>query len=697
MAILRDYQIEALDQIKSNDGISVLAACPGAGKTTIVLEYLKTLSVGTKVLILPHGTTVINTHWQDQLTAEGIEYSTDFTKDITVGLPQSIKKKLSSKIDILIVDEAHEFYFAEKMIPTIIEKYKPTKQILLTGTPSKFVKAGYKIINIAAERLLKDGYLANLYVGLVSTTLKLKDDDFNASGDAFEKSLQKFNTNKTLDNLLKGIKNRLEQSITKDKPNWPGVVKWADVLGRLDKTVIACRTIKQATETHEYFQKHKVNSVLSTSDNDLTSDEINKFKADPAIQILIVVNRAILGFDMSELVNVVDMTCSRNIDRIYQLMARVMRKSKTDNKKYFFKIVGNDEKDLGKFYMAATLCLIKNEFISTYNGSNLNGFEIPVMRTKRGANVTGSTKAPKQKLNTVELDRLFMEAVPTDIMFTALTNRDDKDFNEFAFTKLGDVRNILTGFKFYNAVETKRLLLQMAKNNELRPKYPTSLAICLGNYTNYKNKCYDEKFTNSLESLRPDWFIDIALNSRNELLDLAKNQKNKPKQATKLGWILNGYLMRKFPSLEIKEFIKKLKEYAPFWFEKEADRRKRLSFERMMRIMPNNVKFKEGQKWEGTDAKYTFIDDEYGEFVTVPSSLTKPWKQGRSGHPQRGRLIVSKHHAKSVKNLTTGQIYGSATMANKELKCNVHAAIRKNKTAGGYRWAYCDDEGNVVE
>ena len=43
---------------------------------------------------------------------------------------------------------------------------------------------------------------------------------------------------------------------------------------------------------------------------------------------IIVVGRGILGFNFEQLVNVVDMTGSQNIDRIFQLMARVVRTSK---------------------------------------------------------------------------------------------------------------------------------------------------------------------------------------------------------------------------------------------------------------------------------------------------------------------------------------------------------------------------------
>ena len=41
---------------------------------------------------------------------------------------------------LLIVDEAHHYYHSD-MIQKIIKHYKPEYQLLLTGTPSPFVKS----------------------------------------------------------------------------------------------------------------------------------------------------------------------------------------------------------------------------------------------------------------------------------------------------------------------------------------------------------------------------------------------------------------------------------------------------------------------------------------------------------------------------------------------------------------------------
>jgi hypothetical protein len=54
---------------------------------------------------------------------------------------------------------------------------------------------------------------------------------------------------------------------------------------------------------------------------------------------------------------------------------------------------------------------------------------------------------------------------------------------------------------------------------------------------------------------------------------------------------------------------------------------------------------------------------------------------------------------KPVKNLDTGEVFESACLASEHIKRHksiVWTAIKKGCKAGGYRWAYCDENGNVI-
>lgn len=62
--------------------------------------------------------------------------------------------------------------------------------------------------------------------------------------------------------------------------------------------------------------------------------------------------------------------------------------------------------------------------------------------------------------------------------------------------------------------------------------------------------------------------------------------------------------------------------------------------------------------------------------------------------------LKNKCRSKSVINLETKQIFKSAREASLFLGYSsgvVATAIYRGKTAGGYRWAYCDEAGNIIK
>jgi len=59
-------------------------------------------------------------------------------------------------------------------------------------------------------------------------------------------------------------------------------------------------------------------------------------------------------------------------------------------------------------------------------------------------------------------------------------------------------------------------------------------------------------------------------------------------------------------------------------------------------------------------------------------------------------------HLRMVVNLDTMEVFNSAAEVAKSLgipsfKSNLCRAIKNNTKAGGYRWAYCDEDGNVIK
>jgi superfamily II DNA or RNA helicase len=176
---LRDYQQTALKEVDSKfkkTNKVVLSICPSGGKTFTALQYAKQNKGRT--LVLAHGTDILRTQWLDRAKEYGIKATDKINSKIVVNLPQSVYRRTDlEQVDLLIIDEAHEFYFAKGkkkkgttfgMLQSIIKKVKPKKILFLTGTPSKFIKNGYETVIIAAQSLIEQGFISDVYFGLAS-------------------------------------------------------------------------------------------------------------------------------------------------------------------------------------------------------------------------------------------------------------------------------------------------------------------------------------------------------------------------------------------------------------------------------------------------------------------------------------------------------------------------------------------------
>lgn len=466
---LRDYQKESIDEIlkhfKNGEREVVLSLCPSGGKTFTAIELIR--KMGLKTLILSHGTSVLRTQWADELKKHKVPFSDEFGRKITVNLPHSLYKKDLPQVDLLVVDEAHEFYLAKKkvgkkittsgMVAEIVKKCNPKYILLLTGTPSKFILSKTPCVIVSADRLLEQGFISDLYFGVASTNQKFKDSDHNAEGDLKGTTKIK-DTKATLDNLLEAMRSRLHSTgAIKVKPNIQLTV--GKIFHKLDKTMIACANIKQADEVYNYFKKAGVNVLSSHEKSDRTSENMQRFMDEPDVKVLVVVNRGVLGFNYPELVNVVDMTLSRNIDRIYQLYARVMRQHK-NNRKYFFKVVPEDQSDLYKFYMSAALALTNKDIISKFNGKNLQTIEIAHrVRGPRKKKVKGKKGI---KVNPfVPVDAIFYEDVMAMGLLIDLKNKKGRAWNEYAFTTFGKMREVNYGISRKIVKVTREDLIQI--------------------------------------------------------------------------------------------------------------------------------------------------------------------------------------------------------------------------------------------
>lgn len=405
---------EVIQSIATQELPTVFAACPSAGKTLMSICMIDTIlkdNPDFRVLVLAHGTNVLRSQYAEEVAGANPDFTycevtskqdmEQCTAQVVVAIPQSIRTiKNMPKFDLIVVDEAHQFYFAE-MVQTIIRKTKAKYQLMLTGTPSVFILNEFPLITVTVNEILDYDMVEDLTVVVASSNYRTRREDFNQNGDIREDFFtnQEQQTNNTLDDFLGVLESKLKSVLKEFTALEAGVstlTGWNLALKKLDKTMIVARSQEQARQIRNYFWKKKVDVALSTSDTDSTSSEIQRFKDDKDCRILIVVGRGILGFSFPRMINVVDMSGTQNIDRIFQLMCRVIRKHPEGRKKFFFKIAPKDLEHNYEYIMTATMCLCDETYYTKYNGENFLDLEIPVVRTPRAPREPGDEDEPRE-------------------------------------------------------------------------------------------------------------------------------------------------------------------------------------------------------------------------------------------------------------------------------------------------------------
>lgn len=417
---LRDYQIEPFNFLKSDFEKLVLAMCPSSGKTETVIYYIDQIfkeNKNLKVLILPHSTNVLLNNFYDRLEQRnvGFTYSTDTSVDCNVHiiLPQS-KLKIKDEYDLLIVDEAHENYFA-KTVENIIIKTNPKKQILLTGTPYKFIGRDDFKIHFLSLNQLNSNTIPKLRVDIIESNYNWNGNYNKLMEIKKEFDFNDVDTKITLDKTFNFILNRNN-------------IKKKDV----SKTLIVCNNIKQSEFVKNYLDRIGLSSDLSNSKSDGKSLLIQDFKQNK-INILIVVNRARLGYDDIDLINLIDMSGTLNPNLIYQMIARVLRGSNSVQK-YYIRITSKKDDTLNsEIATNLALMLTDKEYISTFSGKNFNSQNIIVPNFFSKKYITNSSNftknSPKLLINTDDIISFYRNII----------SNIDKENGVYKFCKIKDV------------------------------------------------------------------------------------------------------------------------------------------------------------------------------------------------------------------------------------------------------------------
>lgn len=293
---------------------SVLAACPGAGKSTIIIHILNDF-----FRKFPNKTVVISTHNQnilkDQMIDGFVDYNVkpeftfgEFGSDaqVQVGIPSNASKIKS--IDLLVVDEAHQYYW-EAMLDKIVDKYEPEYTILMTGSPSYFVR-----YNKAVDASSKSSKKFGIYFIAAN---ELMDKEVFSPIDL---DVVRYDGKTFIDKIKTVLRHAKQSRYNMTKVMW------------------AANNIEEAKALSYYLKNDFGFDVyMSTSENDSENLQIQEFKK-ASKGVLIVVNKGILGFSDNSITALVDFKCSKDLDTRNQFFARGLRRHETGMRKVYMSV-----------------------------------------------------------------------------------------------------------------------------------------------------------------------------------------------------------------------------------------------------------------------------------------------------------------------------------------------------------------------
>lgn len=454
---LRPYQVPASDFAIDTD-IAVLALCPNGGKTEVSIDVIRrylNLNPSRRILVLSHSTNVLKTNYVNRLDGLDLdfEYSTNFDPNcrVHVCLPHS-EHLISGTYDFLIVDEAHENYL-EKRVQRIIKRIKPKKQLLLTGSPSKFIKkGGYKIFTLAVNELPEE-YFAKLNIELVASNYnwaKSYNNDLEVKSDY---KFETIDTKKTLETIILKLIDRVKKDLTAEEFNNPNIIakfkSWAFTYKQLGKTMIICRSVNQARDVNNILISNGVSSMVSDYKSDKDSSEVDNFKNNK-YDVLVVVDRARLGYSDDALFNIIDMSGTHNPDMIYQIFCRVLRGT-PDMQKYYLKVTTQEYgmMDFTHACVCAALMLTDHKYLSTFNGDNFKGIKVPVIN-KKNIKITTSNGG-KNKQN----QKFVFPEFTNDVidMFRNIVHNLESPVSIYKLTTIREVKAMLSGRRIWTEEE----------------------------------------------------------------------------------------------------------------------------------------------------------------------------------------------------------------------------------------------------
>lgn len=531
-----------------------VAATTGFGKTELICKLIAD-NPGVRFLILAHGQHVLRQNFTDRLMGkpelrDRVFELTDTRKilkisrkqNVIVALPHSIHRHLSKldPFDYLIVDEAHEFYVSDpkvrgsRVMYDKILSWHEGSEILLTA--SHYILKDFPKVFYSREEALARGQIADVHISIQSSSFRLKSMKlYTDSGDL-----------KTSVDVKASIREIVPHLVPKNYP-----------------IIVARHSQKAADQLYEYLRKQKSfkgRVTVSHASNDEDSVNIDGFKRG-RYDVLIVVQRAALGFDYPALATYLDATFSRSLTRIEQMMGRVARIAPKPRLKQFIKLSAVGLEMQTELVLAGALALGEKNLYQSWNELEK---DLPLKR----AALKSMSKSERDPLDPKEDGEASAPPIAKYLMsfseYFKISSLEKLTFSSaMDYVKsIGSVRR-----------ERQSAIRKWAQSGKPKPPKKDPAYSMFHQYLTPSQNSYDERFREEIEKLRPDWFMarpDVEGNKR-KLMALAKAGKKKPSHSEKLGDRFHAYTNPKLTEYDAI-FEKAMRKLVPDWFITPSER-----------------------------------------------------------------------------------------------------------------------------
>jgi superfamily II DNA or RNA helicase len=468
-----DYQDQVVcgTDLKYGDKL-VWAVSPNGGKTEMAICYADCYLSNNpkhKILVLTRNNSELRQQFFNRVESKKPNFTyqmvtadndIDFTKQVIISLPSTLNKRKLPKFDLIVIDEAHHYYESEHIkensqVKRIIERCGIKKELLLTGTPSYFIRQNqlkkkeiYKFIFVPMSKIYDVGNCSDVIVEMATSSHFITDSDYRRDDlkDTYNFNID--NTYTDLDRVNEEIYKRVtsnfkdpKQYVNKklyDPISRLNPIDWSIFKKGIGKGLIACKNQSQAKQTAQYYIDKGIDVALSISDTDLDGAEITRFIEESNCKILIVVGRGILGFSFNELEFVVDLSLTKNIDKMYQLFCRATRKMDGVTK-LFIKVVPSDREPHFRLRLTGMLCLMHQEWFSKFNGKNFEDLPVPSTIRRTGAGSGGGGTSTKKS----KKEPFPMLGLPSMEILKDLYTKKDEIYSPVCWSNVGTILRYL--------------------------------------------------------------------------------------------------------------------------------------------------------------------------------------------------------------------------------------------------------------